>query len=377
MNHQGWGKFIFVLMLTLGSVHYAGAFVKTGPDDELFVTGTINAEENDNLFLSHSNAKSDLTFNLTPGLDWDFGKNSTNQGSLMIGDDFQLFTSESSLDTNLPMASFSDVYDDSKTKVNLDANYQKLDQATRDVRLVGHLVKRDWTHLDATGEVSVSEKTSVSAGAIFDDTVYHQAGYDNWEWFSIPLKYYYKVEPKLDVSAGFTYQNNTVGSPGVNSDEYFYNVGARGEFTEKFTGEFSVGYEQIQFKRGSNDSGLGAISNFNYSYSPKTTFTLGLNSGYAYSPAGATAYRTSGVTGSVQSKITEQWTIGGSIGYSAYRYITTPERDNYYNAGVNLTYVVSTYVSVQGGYRYTKDDSNIVLDNFTNNIFSLGLVVKY
>lgn len=364
-------------LLAVGAGHYANAFVATGPDDELFATGTAGAQENDNIFLTHSDAKSDEVFDLTPGLEWDFGKNAQNQGYLSVGNDFQLYGSDTKLDTDLPMAALVSAYNDGKTKVNVNANYAKLDQATRDVHLVGTLVKRDWYHVDGTAEVAITDKTSVSAGVIYDNTQYSTTGYESWEWVNVPLKYYYAVEPKLDLSAGFSYQNNTIGAPGLDSDEYFYNVGARGEFTPKLSGQFSVGFEQIQFKHGGTTNGVGADSQFNFAYTPKTTFTLSILNNFGYSPAGGASYRDLGISGGMVTVLSDQWKAGGQISYNKYNYISTTEKDNFYAGQVYATYIYNAYLSFTGAYRYAEDSSNITADSFTNNIFSIAATVKY
>lgn len=362
---------------SLGAGPLARAFVATGPDDELFVTGTASAEYNDNLFLSHSNAKSDEIFDLVPGLDWEFGKNAVNKGSISVGDDVQIFASDSNLNTNLPSASFVDAFDDSKTKLNFDGNYQRLDQATRDVHLVGTLINRNWYHLDGTGEEALTDKTSVSLGAIYDNTDYLKAGFENWEWVQIPAKYYYRIDPKLDVSAGFTYQNNVVGAPGVDSSQYFYNVGLRGEILPKLSGELSVGYQEIEFKKGGSTGGLGAISNFSYAYSPKTTFSFSVNNTYGYSPVGGTAYKDFGVTGGVTSAISDQWRVGGQLSYNDFNYITSTEKDNFYAGQLSLTYVYNAWVSMVGTYAYSQDASNLASISYTDNTLTLALKVKY
>ncbi len=314
--------------------------VAAGPDDELFVTGVATAQANDNVFLSHTNAKSDAIFDLVPGLEFDYGKNSLTKGLFSIDEDFQLYGSESNLDTGLTNAAFTSAYNNDKSKLNFAASFHQADQATRDVHLVGVLVKRDLYHVEGLGEIGVTEKTSLGAGVIYDDTQYKHAGYTNWQWVKVPLKYYYAVEPKLDVSAGFSYQNNQLGTGGINSDEYFYNVGARGEFTPKLTGGLNVGYEQIQFVSGKNKSrgGLGVDSNFAYAFSPKTNFTFGVNNDFGYSAAGGSSYRIFGINGGFTSLISDQWKANGQIGYSRYNYITTIQKDDFYNgpAGIDL-----------------------------------------
>jgi hypothetical protein len=372
------------LCLLLSAALLAGgarlhAAVPTGPDDELFVTGVASAQTNDNVFLSHTNQKSDEIFDLVPGLEFDYGSKSLTKGSLSASEDFQLFGSESGLDTGLFNSAFTSAYDNDKTKLNVGASFRQADQATRDVHLVGVLVKRDLYHLEGLGEVGVTEKTSVGAGVIYDDTNYLSSSFTDWQWVKVPLKYYYAVEPKVDVSAGFTFQNNQLGNGGINSDEYFYNIGARGEFTPKLTGGINVGYEQIQFDSGKNKNkgGLGVDSNFTYAYSPKTNFTFGVNNDFGYSAAGGTAYRIFGLNGGVTTQLTEQWKANAQLNYSRYDYIQTTQKDDFYNGLVGLTYIVNAHVSLTGSYTYTEDSSNITADSFTNNVFSLSTSLRF
>ena len=347
-------------------------------DSDFFFTGVASAQANDNVFLSHTNAKSDTIFDLTPGLEFDFGKNSLTKGMFSINEDFQIYGSESSLNTGLTNAAFTSAYDDNKTKLNLNASYHIADQATRDVHLVGVLVKRDLYHAEALGEDAVTEKTSVGAGVVYDDTQYKHTGYTNWEWIKVPLKYYYEVEPKLDLSAGFTYKDNQLGTGGVNSNEYFYNVGARGEFTPKLTGELSVGYEQIQFAKGvKSKNGVGVDSNFTYAYTPKTTVTFGVSNDFGYSASGGSSYRIFGLNGGVSTAINDQWKANAQLSYNHYDYISTTEKDDFYNGQLGATYIINVYLSVTGAYTYTEDSSNITADSFTNNIFSISASLRF
>jgi hypothetical protein len=368
---------LILTIAVLGAGARARAFVTLEGDDELIATGAASAQANDNLFLSHSNTKSDEVFDLTPGLELDYGKNSLLKGVISAGEDFQLYGSNSGLDTELASVAATGNYADDKTKFNFDGSFRQLDQATRDVHLLGTLVKRDLYHFDGLGEFSVADKTSVGVGVIYDDTEYQNPTFTNWQWVKIPVKYYYAVEPKLDVSAGFSYQDNQLGTGGVNSNEYFYNLGARGEFTPKLTGELNVGYEEISFDKGGNRGGLGVDSNLIYAYSPKTSFTLGVNNDFGYSAAGGASYRISGVNGGVTSQLSDQWQALGQIAYSRYDYISTTQKDNFYNGQIGLSYTISVHATATATYGYVEDSSNITPDSFTDNLFTLSLALRY
>jgi hypothetical protein len=376
LNHKLF-SWLAAATISLAASSGARAFVAAGPDDELFATGVASAQENDNIFLSHGNQKSDAMFDLVPGLEFDFGKNSLMKGLLSFNEDFQIFGSESNLDTELANAIFNSAYSDDKTKLSFDATFHQADQATRDVHLVGSLVKRDLYHADANGEVAVTDKSSVGGGVIYDDTSYKRTGYTDWQWIKVPAKYYYQVEPKLDVSAGFTFQNNQLGTGGINSDEYFYNVGLRGEFTPKLTGQLNIGYADLEPTRGRSRGGFGVDSNFTYAYTPKTSFTFGVNNDFGYSAVAGEVYRLLGVSGGATTALSDQWKVTVQGSYGRYDYLTVAQKDNYYNGQIGLTYVVNAYVSVTGGYLYLEDSSNLIPDSFTDNQFTLSASLRY
>jgi len=364
----------------------ASAIVKPFDDaSEVFVTGTVSAAENDNIFLSNTNAKSALIFDFIPGLSYVDGKDtSLTQTKIDLSEDFQQYASGSTLSKQLANAALSSRYDDEKTKLNFDANFHQYDQAVVGLTNTGGLVLRDETHVDGTGELAFTDKTSAGVGVIFDDLVYKKAGYTNWEYVEVPVNYYYKVEPKLDLSAGFRYRDNTLGTGGIDSQNYYYNVGARGEFTPNLTGNFDIGYNQVKLAHGGNQSGLGADSKFTYAYSPKTSVMVGLNEDYGYSATGGGGYRLPNAYIGATTALDEQWSVNGLISYGNYQYLTKPanstlplQRDDFYSAQVGATYVVNTNISVRGAYNYSEDSSNIPGDSFRDNLFTISASVRY
>jgi hypothetical protein len=364
-------------LFLLGSAASSYAFDKIDSDSELFVTGTASAQENDNIFLSHSNATSDTVFDFIPGLELDFGKDSLTKGFVSASEDISAYASHSDLDTGLAHAALSADYDNDKSKLNFDANFDQANQATRDIRGTDGLVLRDLYHVGALGEVAVSDKSTLGAGVNYDDTQFKAAGYTDWQWVQVPLKYYFKVEPKLDISAGFTYQDNTVGPGAIDSTEYFYNIGARGEFTPKLTGELNVGYEQIDFDRGGgNKSGVGVNSKFTYNYSPKTIVYFGATNDFGYAAIDG-AFRDFTLYGGMTSALTEQWKFNILLNYGYYDYIRIVRIDDLYSGQVGLTYIVNTYLSLVGTYKYAENSSSLAPDSFTNNIFSVAATVKF
>lgn len=357
---------------------YSAPFLALGDGAELFVTGTTSVQSNDNIFLSGQNEKSDVIFDFVPGFLVQFGKNSLTKGSFAFNEDFMLYGSQSKLNSNLSNVTFNTKYDDDKTKIGLDASYHQVDQASRDIHANGFLVRRDLTHIAGTGEVALTEKTSVGSGFTYDDTNYKQAGYVDWRWEEVPLNVYYTITPKVDLSAGIRYRDNQLGAGGINSTDYFYNVGARGEFTPKFSGQFSVGYNTQKLSgAGATTGGLGLDSNFTYLATPKTSVVFGASNDYGYSGANGSSMRIFSVYGGVNAAVSEQWTFSGTISYGHYKYISTTQADDFYQAQIGATYVVNAYVNVTGSYAYRDDNSNLAGSSFKNNVFSLSASFKY
>ena len=381
-NGSGRGRIaVFSLFLAaafLGVATRTQAVEPVGDDAELFITGVFTAAQNDNIFLSHSTATSAMVVDLVPGLSYEAGKNnSLTKWQAAYYQDLQFFSKEGSqLNNSLGNFVFLTRYDDSKTKFNMDATWHQMDQAEVGLQNVGFLVNRDLYHADMTGEMQLTEKSAIGTGVIFDAIDYKAAGYDSYRYIEVPLNYYFKFEPKLDLSAGVRYRQNTVGGSGINSNDWYYNVGARGEFTPKLTGQFDVGYLYRGFDNGTSAKGLGANANFTYVFDPKASVNFGVGDDYTYFPTGLPVRNMSATLG-VTTALDSQWSINYQLGYNRYTYITTAQRDDYYSARIGVTYTVATYLTLTASYAYTKDSSNVLSYNFSNNIFSISASLHY
>ncbi len=349
-----------------------------GDGGELFITGTATAAQNDNIFLNHSNTTSALVLDVVPGLSYEFGKNNAlTKGSFAAYEDFQMFSKQSGhLNNDMGNIVSSLKYDDAKTKLNFDASWHQMDQAQVGLQNLAFLVNRNVYHAGGTGELSITDKSSFGTGIVFDDTDYRAVGFMDYRYIELPVNYYFKVEPKLDLSAGFRYRINTVGVGGIDSRDFFYNVGARGEFSPNLTGEVQVGYIEHKLDNGVTKNGIGLDSNLTFAYSPKTSLTLTAKNDYSYVATGS-SIRDLGFALSGNSSLTDQWLLDARFGYDENSYIATTQKDNVYNFRVGATYIVSTAVRVSAAYTYMQDNSNVVAASFKNNTFSLSATLHY
>jgi hypothetical protein len=349
----------------------ARGFYTPDQTSEFFFTAAAAVKYNDNVFLQNSGQTGLTIFDLTPGFEYDYGKGSLIEGVFAFNETFSLYSQDSSkLSDDLADISFTAKYENGKSKAKLDAAFQQLDQSTVDIHRNGYLVKRNVTEVDSGGETGLTAKTSIGAEVTYNDTDYTTAGYDSLQYVEIPVNYYYEVDPGLDVSAGFRFRNNTLTGAAPESDDYFFNVGARGEFTPKITGEFNVGYQVRKFTEGGDQNGLGLTAKFTYAYSPVTTFTIGLDNDFGYAAVG-TPQRLSGGNIGVRNALNAQWSLNGQFGYTRYDYTTTAQRDGFYTGQVGVTFQYSHTISFAATYSYSQDSSNLRNASFENNIVSL------
>lgn len=371
---------ILVLAAAAAVTAQAAPFMAVGDGAELFATGKLDLRGDDNILLaSDANGKTaDTIFEVVPGLELDFGKNSQLQGSLTLEDELTYFTTHHKYNTNLFQGDFVSKYDDGKMKLDLNAGYHELNQNTVDVR---GLIRRNVGTLGGSGEVIVSEKTAIGAGLNFKHEDYHPQNYVDSDTTSVPLNFYYKYTPKVDLSLGYTYRDYTAKNGlAPDSTDHFFNIGARGEFTPKLTGKFAIGYTRRNFSAGKINSAdlLGLDTSLAYELTPKSTVQLGATNDFGTSPQGEQQKNfTVNVLGT--TKITEEFSVNAGLSYRSINYYNTahPHTDDYWEATVGAAYVVNANLRLVGAYVYRSFASNVSGSDFTNNVLSFSANIRY
>ncbi len=357
-------------LITLSSAAASAApFLAIGDGAELFATGTVGVRADDNIFLASAKT-SDTIFEITPGLDMTFGKDSQLKGDLSLMDQFNSYASHSSLNTNLFSGDFRSNYDDGKLKMGFSTGFHELNQNTVDNR---GLTRRDVSNIAGNGETEISQITSIGGGVTFTHTRYKRAGYGNLDDTTVPLNFYYKMTPKLDVSGGYQYRDfqTTVGK---NSTDNFFNVGARGELSPLLTGQFRVGYLNRKISSGSDFNMLGLDGSLSYELTPKTALQLTISNGPDTSPQGQ-QQKNFAIGGSVNFAIDDQWSANAGLNYRAIDYGT--RTDDYTEGTIGGAYVVNAYVKIVGAFVTRHNSSVLSGSQFTNNVFSLSGNLRY
>lgn len=364
---------ILLLSAAAASACQAAPFMAVGDSAELFATGVLGVRADDNILLAPSSQReSDIIFDIAPGLELDYGKNAQLQGSLTIADAFARYTDHSRFNTQLFSGDFVSKYDDGKMKLGFDAGYHELNQNTVDVR---GLIRRDVGNIDTNAEVTVSELTSVGVALNYLHENYHPTNFVDDDTLAVPLKFYYKWTPKVDLSLGYTYSNyDAKNGLAPNSRDHFFNVGARGEFTPKLTGSFAVGYTERNTSGFGNRSLLGLDSSFAFELTPKSTLQLGATNQFGTSPQGL-QQKNFTVNLLDTTKLTEEFSVNAGVSYRRIGYDT--RSDDYWEATIGGAYVVNANVRLVAAYVYRTYNTDLTGSDFTNNVFSVAANLRY
>lgn len=362
---------IALVSAALGSAAHAAPFLAIGDGAELFVTGTLGVRSDDNIFLS-GNEVSDTIFDINPGVEITFGKDAALKGALTLVDSFANYSDNSKLNTNLFSGDFRANYDDGKLKLKFNTGFHELNQNSADIQ---GLTRRDQFVIGTGAEVEISQITSVGAGVNFDHTNYKRRTYGDSDDLTVPVNFYYKWTPKVDLSLGYRYRNYETTAPGsLDSNDHYFNIGARGEFTPKLTGQVSAGVTNRELSNGDSKSLPGFEASLTYALTPKTTLQFGGSNDFGTSPQGQ-QQKNLAFNGSVAINIDEQWSVNGGLSYRAIGYDT--RTDDYFEGSLGANYILNAYVKLNASYVYRSNSSAALGGDFTNNVFSISASLRY
>jgi len=332
-------------------------------------------QADDNIYLG-SSAKSDTIYSFTPGLDLVFGKGSATTGDIYFNEEIRRFSSHTKQDTELASMGAKANYSNGLTKANFNASYAEIAQNQVGATLSSDIARRNVTNLGANTEFSVSQKTKFSVGLTYVKTDYVPTAFTSSDIVSVPLDLYYEANPKLDWSLGYGYRSSKLSGSADDNQDNFFNLGARGEFTPKLSGQVRVGLTQRSFDRAGNQTLFGMQGNLTYQFSEKTSFQLNASNDFANAGTGDSTKNFS-LGANASSKLTEEWSVNAGLNWRSIEY---PARtDDYVEGTIGATYVYNNNLNFSATYTYRNNSSNKASagSEFTNNVFALGASVRY
>ncbi len=347
-----------------------------GPDVPLFLTASVSARHDDNVLLSPTDKVSDTIYLFAPGIDLHYSGGEGSAG-VSFSEQFSRYAKNRSLDDQLANLAANIGYHGANSSFNANGSYQQVDQTTTTATNLDQTVKQTVEAVTVGGEVGLTAKTRVGVTPSFNRTEFPEVGFTDSDVWTVPVDVYFGMTPKTDVSVGYAYSKTKTQDDAGDATSSFFNVGARGQFSPKLSGQVRVGVSKLKPKVGPATSQLGVESSLNYAYSPRTTFSLYANNGFAPSAAGnQTEVFSTGLSGNFE--LSQIWSLSISAGTSATKYLTAPPRtDHFWNGSVSLNYIVSSNLNLQASYLYRKNASTLEALTFDDNLTTLTAACRF
>jgi|GEM_PF-425029 len=353
--------------------------IDLGDNAAVHFTADLGTRYDDNVFLTEKQKTSDEILSAAPGVAFQFGQNSLTSGALSYEESFQHYAHKSAPDAQLGVGSANFGYSDSRLDVKANGAFQQFYQNQENFFIPGQklLVRRDQLDVGGSAEGTFTEKISAGAGVNYSRTHYRTAGLVDNNSLGWPINLYYAIWPKVDLSGGFSYRETktAINGPGNRQRDKYYNLGARGEFTPKLSGNFSVGYTTSRVGASGGSDIWAFDGTFNYEMSPKTTWTLTASRDFSTGAQGEQLKSTNLSLGA-STFLSPQWQAAVNLAYQNVVYPAV-RKDNYGDGAVSVTYIYSKNISATAGYNLRKNSSSVSGAGFTDNILSLSAGLKY
>jgi hypothetical protein len=352
----------------------AAPFLSIGQDSQLVLTGSVAARYDDNVFLNRTGREADFVGIFAPGFVFRYDGGLT-QSSVTYAHEFWRYADNSNLNVGLSDLSGSVVHRGARLKLDADAFLREFSQNSLTTQRPDQLERRRQIRADVGSEFTMSPKTRFAGSLIYDYVDYKDRRFRDSRSLFLPFDAYYALTPKVDVSLGYRYRRLKVEGGFSDSDNHFANVGIRGNFTPKLSGQLRAGYNYRDYDRGDSDSQLGIGASLNYLYSPKLVLRAAVSNDFNDSATGD-PLKLLQVSLSGSYTISDSLSIGSTISHAHSDYNSGRE-ERFYVWQTNATHVISSRLSVQATYLFRTNSANIPLLNFDNNVFSVSASIRY
>lgn len=347
-----------------------------GENSALRFGADFSARYDDNIFLTQNDEVDDEIISFSPTAVFTFGQSSLVQGSLILREDFMRYVRRHD-NVNLGTFQGQAAYAGGKLTFNASTYYRQLYQNDQSTVVSGRreIIRRDEIGGTAKAEFSMTPKTNAGAGVDYSRVDYRTQGLTDNQSIGIPISLFYAVAPKLDLSLGYTHGTAKVDLPNGESVDRYYNVGARGTFTPKLTGNFSVGYRTRKPDVGMKDTMWGFDGEFSYEVTPKTGAALSISRDFSNGPLGESVKNT-GLNLRLSTTFDPQWQGGLSIAYRGINYGGRRD-DDFFEGSLTASYLYSSWLSMTAGYSHRANRSTVDAAEYSDNVLSAGVNLMF
>lgn len=360
---------------------------------DIFFNGGVSGQFRSNVF-NNPTAEDDYVLILSPGVEVNVGRNSNANIKITFREDILRYNKFTSQNTNLSNLHVNGVYNSGP--LTSKAGFSFVQTQQNSASLLGipgaatsrDLIKRDLYNAFIAADYDVSPKTAID-GAIrwshVDYTNNDSFGnrYANTNAISVPVNFFYRYSPKLDVGLGYRFRYTDVSSTGVRAghdyQDHFVSLAVRGEIAPKLTSRLNAG---VQVR---DDNAPGAsrdtttfsmLSEFQYAVTPKVALVAGFTRDFGISGDGRSTEDVGG-HGRVTYAFSDFVSASAHFGFERSEYQGQPRTDDTIRTGVGVTYTPNNYIALSAVYNFINNASNVNGASFSGHTVDISASLRY
>jgi len=343
----------------------------------------------DNVYLNSTNQVAATISSLTPGVSLQFGDDAAAHGALGYKVAFTRYSHEVSPDLRLGSGNGSFGYDDGTLRLAADATFQQISQNNGDQVTLGPtaVFRRDDLSASTNLETHVTPRTSLSVGVNYGRTEYKSPGLIGSTTTELPLNVFFNLTRKFDLSLGYSYTKVNPQLDGPDGKNTYTSLGLRGELTPKLSGTFSAGFRTQQVEANPKSRFVGFQGGFGYEATTNTSLSLALSRDFSTGALGETL-KNSSYGLSLNTKPALQWQFGAGLNRRLVDYgatvfsktnskVNAAREDSLWSGNLTASYLISSWISASADFTSSRNRSTIPGAEYTSNITSLILGMRY
>jgi hypothetical protein len=223
--------------------------------------------------------------------------------------------------------------------------------------------------------------TAFSVGVQYDEMDFRDPALTSYQSVSVPVTYYYRVRPNMDLTASYRYRKTQVDGIFPNSRDNFFSIGAQGELgSPLFVGNATIGYQERKL-RGVNMKSDSVFYNFMVTYlaSARISHFVNFSRDFRTSSNQGNTFTYASLTVGSRARLTNTISANASFTYAEadYRQAGNREEDHvFFNVG--MTYSPNDYLNINANYGYTNvDGTGFSASNYVRSRVSVSASVRY
>lgn len=179
---------------------------------------------------------------------------------------------------------------------------------------------------------------------------------------------------------------NPLWSDERNSYSHYLYVGVDHNFNPQLDTSIRVGAQYIDYYNlpGGSETDISpfADANLTYRMTPDSAIQVGVRHSYIPTDAAALSQQNTTAYGSINYRVLPPLVASliGQFQYNTFEHGNAVYQDkveNFFLAGVNLTYEINRFLAAEAGYNYDRLDSDLGFRSFTRNRVYVGLRASY